>query len=1052
MILISSADAESPLTIHLFGPMQVRIDGRPLPHLRSRKGLWLLALLILRHSRPVEREWLAGTLWPDTDPNSASTNLRANLSDLRRALGDQSARLRSPSRHTLTLELEGAQVDLHRFDHAMKRKDLEALRQAISLYHGPLLEDCAEEWIGQERNAREQDCLQALQILGDASLAAGDHAAAIDCFRRAVGIDPWRETARRAWMETLAKSGDRNAALQVYREYVELLRADPTAVPDDETSALYGQLRNEARRQARPQAADARGATVVNAARSPSLSSSLPHPLTELIGREQERIAVAAQLRRSRLVTLTGPGGIGKTRLALEIARDAAEDGAAYPDGVWLVALDSLSDAKRVSAQAAAVLGLRETPGRALLESLTDHLREKRLLLVLDNCEHLLEASAHLAAHLLRACARVRLLVTSREAMRITGEHVWQVPSLATPDTTHLPPKPETMLRTVASYESVRLFVERAQANRTDFLLTESNAPAVAQLCSQLEGIPLAIELAAARVIAMTVEQMVARLHDRLSLLTGGSRIAQSRQQTLRATLDWSYALLSEPERRLLHRLSVFVGGWSLEAAEHVCGGSDLPVLDLLTALVAKSLVTFQAPTEETGGRYRLLEIVRQYALQRLEASGEAPQVRSRHREWFIALAEAMKLTEADPRTSLKRLETEYANLRAAMDDCRDDPQGAEAGLQLSGALGRFFYLHGYYTEGRRYLEEALARDAAQAPTAIRARALNGAGVLAGSQSDPVAAQSLMEESLRIYREQADWPRVAVLTGNLGIVYCSLGKFADARALYEDSLQRHRDQGDTLGMARTLNSLGTLASKQGEYALAQEWLSESLNLRRESGDRRGIAVAGNNLGDVALSRGDYPLAHALCAESLQLNRELNDRHGMAISLSYLGLLAFRQGDYALAQAHYDESLGLFQELNDRAGIANMWNQLGELAEEQGRYAEAHGLYTESLDLYRALNEKRGIALCLDSLASLLLTRAEAATAVRLRGTAAALRDALGVPLPPSAREKYERQQAQARCLLGDETFAACWAEGRRLPWEQAVAFVTGARSEATASS
>jgi tetratricopeptide (TPR) repeat protein len=467
---------------------------------------------------------------------------------------------------------------------------------------------------------------------------------------------------------------------------------------------------------------------------------------------------------------------------------------------------------------------------------------------------------------------------------------------------------------------------------------------------------------------------------------------------------------------------------------------------------VAKSLVAFQASAAETGGRYRLLETVRQYARQRLEASGEAPQIRIRHREWFTALAEAMKLTEPDPRTSLDRLETEYANLRAAMDGCREDPQGAEAGLQLAGALGRFFYLRGYYTEGRRYLEQALGRDAAQAPTAMRARALNGAGVLAGSQSDRMAAQRLMEESLCIYREQEDWSRVAVLTGNLGIIYGSLGKYVDARLLYEDSLQRHRDQGDLLGVARTLNSLGTLASRQGEYALAQTWLSESLKLRRESGDRRGIAVAGNNLGDVALSRGDYPLAHALCSESLQINRELNDRHGMAISLSYLGMLASRQGDYALAQTQYEESLGLFQELDDRAGIANMRNQLGELAEEQGRYAEAHGLYTESLDLYRTLEERRGIALCLDSLASLLLTRAEADSAVRLWGAADALRDALGVPRPPLVHEKYERQQAQARRLLEDETFAACWAEGRRLPWEQAVAFVTGAGSEENTSS
>ena len=352
----------------------------------------------------------------------------------------RAAAIAKPS-HPLS-EPGGADADILAFDAAILSKKPAALKQAVALYRGPLLEDCAEEWVAQERNAREQDCLQALQTLADAALAAGDHPAAIAYYRRAVSLDPWQEAARRGWMEALAKSGDRNAALQVYREFTDLLRSDPTALPDEATSALYARLRAEARQQSRAQTAvTAKEAVVpiVNEGVAPAVSGYLPYPLTDLIGREEERGEVAAKLRGSRLVTLTGAGGIGKTRLAIEVAGESVQDGAAYPDGVWLVALETLSEGRLVVAQIASVLGLREEPGRSLLESLAEHLRAKRLLLVLDNCEHLLEACAHVAGQLLRECARVRILATSREALGIMGETVWQVPSLAAPDPKHLP-------------------------------------------------------------------------------------------------------------------------------------------------------------------------------------------------------------------------------------------------------------------------------------------------------------------------------------------------------------------------------------------------------------------------------------------------------------------------------------------------------------------------------------------------------------------------------------------------------------------------------------
>jgi predicted ATPase/DNA-binding SARP family transcriptional activator len=628
-----------PFTLTLFGPMQVLVEGRSLPRMRSRKGLWLLALLTLRHDRPVEREWLTGTLWPDMDQSQAFANLRPILSELRNGMGSQKERLQSPDRHTLLLDLSGAQVDLLAFDAAITSKKSTALEQAAALYQGPLLEGCDEEWVFQERNAREQSCLQALQQLGDTALATGDHATAIDHFQRAVHLDPWWEAARRGEMEARARSGDTNAALRVYREFIEVLKGDPHAAPDEQTTALYRRLRAEARQRGGSHAEVGTEPVVV-----PKVTGYLPHALTDLVGRKDERLEVALRLRRSRLVTLTGMGGIGKTRLALEVAREVSAE---YPDGVWLVALEALSEGKQVFPQIASVLGLKEERGCTLQDQVTQHLHTKRLLLVLDNCEHVREASAQAVGHLLRECRQIRILATSREALDITGEMVWGVPSLATPDPAHLPNGQATLLRVLMGYESVQLFVERAQAVQKTFLLNRNNARAVAEACFRLEGIPLAIELAAARVNVLAVEQIAARLDNYLIVLTGRSRTVQAHQQTLRATLDWSYALLSDPERALLCRLSVFVGGWTLDAAEQVCVGHGIEagqVLDLLTALAEKSLIVSEEREGEVDRRYHLLEMVRQYAEEALKATGMSEPFRINHRRWLVALAE-----EADP-------------------------------------------------------------------------------------------------------------------------------------------------------------------------------------------------------------------------------------------------------------------------------------------------------------------------------------------------------------------------------------------------------------------
>jgi len=1062
-------------SIQLFGPMRVLMQGQPLPTLRSRKMLWLLALLTLRHNRSVEREWLSATLWPELDQTQAYANLRPLLTELRRALGSEAERLQSPSRRTLLLELTGAAVDVHTFDAAMNTKSLSELAQAVTLYRGPLLEGCNEDWVFQERIEREQNCLQALQTLGDAALSATDYASAIGYYQRAVRLDPWREEARRGWMEALVKSGDTNAALQVYREFVEVLRADPKAVPDAQTTALYQRLRTAARQKAGV-------STVVSAelAIVPKVKGYLPHPLTDLVGREDERTEVALQLRRSRLVTLTGVGGIGKTRLAREVANDVVGE---YADGVWLVALDALAEGRLVVPQIAGVLGLSEERDRTPLQSVTEHLRAKRLLLVLDNCEHLLEASAQVADHLLRECGEVRILATSRAAMGIVGETAWSVPVLTVPDMEPLPQSNATLLRMLMGYESVQLFVERAQAVQKTFDLTGSNARTVAQTCRQLEGIPLAIELAAARVRAMTVEQIAARLDDHLGLLTAGSRTAQARQQTLRATLDWSYDLLTEPERSLLRRLSVFAGGCILEAAEQVCTGEGVEewqVLDLLTSLVDKSLVQFEE-CGPTAARFRLLEMVRQYAAEGLQASGEGEQVKTRHWNWFIALAE-----EAEPQLRggeqgnwLRRLETEYDNLRAALAWSEGEAEEVQAGLRLTGALYRFWYVRGDFNEGRASLERALERDRVREATAARAKALNGAGALAYCHGDFASTAALNEESLTIHRALGDRTGIAVSLNNLGDRAHAVGDFDATRIHYEESLRIWRELGDKAGAAHSLYGLGNVVFSQGDRVAARMFYEESLTIRREIGDKTGIANSLYGLASVAYNRREYDEARAMYEEGLAIRRELGSKSGIGNSLGGLASVAYVTGDYETARILLEEELGMKRELGDKAGIANCLYWLGLVAYKNGDldvartrlqeslppfretghsilvhalgllghverdvedYTRAGALYQESLRLRQERGDRFAVAQSLEDIAALAERQEQFERAATLLGAVELFYAPLGRPLSVGAPAEYKRTLATSHADWDEQKFAIAWEEGRTMTLEQGVAY------------
>jgi predicted ATPase/class 3 adenylate cyclase len=761
--------------------------------------------------------------------------------------------------------------------------------------------------------------------------------------------------------------------------------------------------------------------------------NNLPQQLTSFIGREKEIVEIEALLARTRVVTLTGSGGSGKTRLGLQVAADSL---ARYPDGAWFVELAALSEPGLVTQTVASVLGLKEAAGEPIIRTLTEHLKHKQLLLLLDNCEHLVDACATLADVVVRQCPGVRVLATSREALGITGEQTYRVPSLSLPDRKQAP-TPQSL----SIYESVQLFIDRALLVRSDFQVSNQNAPALASLCCQLDGIPLAIELAAARVRSLSVEEIDGKLDQRFSLLTGGSRIALPRQQTLRSLIDWSFDLLREPEKLFLQRLSVFAGGWTLAAAEAVCAGEGIEqgdVLDLLTSLADKSLVVPEQKDAQT--RWRLLETVRQYARDRLEDSGGGAAIHVRHRDYYLALAEEAdpKLRGAEQAGWLRRLEEEHENLRVglAWSLAEGEPRG---GLRLCGALQRFWGTRGHFSEGRQWCTRVLGKAGAEERTRERAYVLNAAGVLANLQGDYPAARALHEQSVAIRRVVGDRFGMAGSLGNLGIVALNQGDYPAARALYEESLAIVRELGDRSGIAKSLCNLGNVAQEQGDYPAARTLHEESLAIHRELGDRSGIATSLGGLGIVAFEQGDYPAARALYEQSLAIERELEDRFGIASSLCALGSVALYQGDYPTARALLEESLAMRRELGARLGISISLVNLGNVALHQGDHPAARALYEESLAIFREIGERWGIPYSLEGLAAVVASLRDSLRAARIWGATERLRAEIGTPLPPNQRPGYDRRVAAARIASGDDAaFDSAWQEGRCLTLDQAI--------------
>ena len=1051
----------SSLKLSLLGPPRLERDGVPL-ELDTRKNMALIAYLAVT-GESHSREALITLLWPELEPSRARAGLRRNLSVLKKALAgewlvvdretiglDPSADPSACSGQALWLVVDQFRSLLRACrEHDHPESDvcpecLTALAEAVKLYRGDFLAGFSlrdslnfDEWQFFEAESLRQELASALERLVRGHSAQGAYESAIPYARRWLALDPLHETAHRCLMQLYAQAGQRAAALRQYQECVRILEAELDLPPSEETTSLYKQIRTRPADREEPLFP------------APLPRHNLPAQPTPFIGREVQLATVRQELTRPevRLLTLTGTGGTGKTRLGLQVAANLLD---AFENGVFFVSLAPIRDPALVMPTIAGTLDVRQVGGRPLLELLKDYLRDKQMLLVLDNFEQVAEAGP-VVGDLLAAAPRLKVLVTSRASLRVYGEHDYPVPSLALPDPKKLPP-----LERLTQVEAVQLFIQRARAVKAGFAITDENSSAVAEICQELDGLPLAIELAAARVRLLPPKKMLTQLGSRLRFLTGGARDLPARHQTLRGTMDWSYDLLDADEKTLFRRLAVFVGGCTLEAAEAVGNasgdpssghrgepvepsGQALDVLNGLERLVDQNLLQ----QSEVGGepRFAMLETIREYALERLAESGEAEAIRKQHARFFLALAEEAepKLYGAEQAAWLDRLEMEYNNLRAALAWSID--RAIDVGLRLAGTLGRFWHVRAKHSEGRDWLAKALAKSKGYGTDvdSFRAKALNQAGILAYFQDDITTAYALQEESVALSRELGDKRDLAQALCDLGVAVLEQGDLTQARSLIEESIALFRQIDDKSGLGRALQWHGAVAYREHDYERSRSSLGESISLAQETGDINQLAFSTGTLGHIAFEQGDYAAAQSFFEKGLILFREAKDKVGVAYALGNLGDSLYKQGNYEEAKTFYEESLELHQKIGGKSAVASMLSGLGHVSLHQNHWQQAQALFAESLALHWELGDKEGIAACLAGLAGVAERERQPERVARLLGAAEALLEASDIRLPTIIQAEYDRIVAAVRAQLDEAAFAAAWAEGRARDLEATVA-------------
>lgn len=1043
---VPSASEPVPLRAYLLGPVRLFVGNREIPDNAwpRRSARSLLLLLLASPGNRLSRDRIVDLLWPEVQLDSASTALRVALHALRRVLepdlrvGRESAFVVSGASAISLRSQVMLWVDVVAFESALS-EGLKApsaerprkLREALALYGGDLLADEPDaEWMVARRERLRQAWRRAVLDLAELELERCP-IESVPVLERLLSADPADESAHRALMRTLVATGRRDEALLQYARCVDAMRDELDDAPDAETEALVAEIRSTFHFQP----------ILIRSTEHARPFDNLPSSPTPLIGRDRELETLQDFLLdpQTRLVTVTGPGGIGKTRLALEAARHAADDVA---DGVCFVSLAAIRDPQLVLPAIARTLEVDEFSGRPTLETLGQALRDRELLLVLDNFEQVIDAGAEVGA-LLASCPRLTVLATSRQPLNVRGERIVATPPLAVP---RIGPRASTDhlgANSVRRYAAVALFAERARAVHPGFALTDANAAVVVSLCARLDGLPLAIELAAARSRHLVPAELLGLLERRLPLLTDGARDLPERQRTLWDAIAWSHDLLGSAEQALFRRLSVFEGGFSLEAANSVClasGDVETAISPGVWALADKSLVQRDDGLDAHSARFRMLETVREFAMVQLNGSGEEDSVRSRHADFFLALAENAEpeLHQIGQIPKLNHLETEHDNLRSAL-GWAYERQEARTVLKLSGLLSDFWRMRGHLSEGRLWTERAL-RLAEDWPSQWRALCLRGAGSLAQAQGDSDQAVARLTEALHDWRTIADRRRTGETLGLLAEIARTRGDYAGSLELNEEALELFEVIDDRPGIADTQNRLGLIAADRGEFTHARELFERSGELSDDLADRHGSARVLNNLGLISFWQEDYHRAAALFEESLILWRGLGDRPHMAIALANLGEALRAEGDLGRAMTVAREGLQLSREVGDKRTTAMALFILGSLIQHHQVDPAAIEPLVEGLIVYRQVGDRLGMVWCLEALSGPATITGRPELAAQLLGAAEVLRDQVGVQLQQAERAAYGRHVNAAHGVLPDPTaFGQAWAAGRALDLDAAVA-------------
>jgi predicted ATPase/DNA-binding SARP family transcriptional activator len=1007
------------LALYFLGIPELKLNNTPITTDR-RKAVALLAYLAVNRGK-YTREFLSGLLWPDYDQAKAFSNLRRTIWEVHQAIGEGWLLTDRESVSLIgdgNIDLDVAQFrDLLSHQQTDIQSRISLLSDAVKLYRNHFLTGFSlkdaypfNEWAYAESEELRQQLAKALTRLSEDYCALGQAEKAIPYARRLISLDPLSESAHRQLMEVYLQAGQHNAALKQYQTCEQVLRKELNLDPQPETRALYKKIRK----------GEIKSVRIEEKAEAIEPKHNLPPQLSSFIGREKETDDIANLLTRNRLVTLAGVGGIGKTSLSLQVGQKLLNN---YPDGIWFIPLDSLADPALVPQTVASVFDIREGSERPIIEILKHALRQKTALLILDNCEHLLKGCAQLINALLTSCLNLKVLATSRETLNIAGEAIYYMPALS------LPEQDNTSFETLAEYEALELFAERAMLAFSSFTLTKENAQTVANICRRVDGIPLAIELAAARVNILHVEEILKQLQDSFSLLTSDGRIALQRHQTLQASMDWSWRLLSEAEQTFLRQLAVFAGGWTLESAQAICDGDSL---NLISSLVGKSLIVVDQATGRVT-RYRFHEIVRQYAREKLHEAGCSEIIQDRHLAYFVKMSEQaeLELYRSNQVFWLNKLDDELDNLRRALEWAL--ATNLKLGLQLIINSGVFWEVRGDIQEVQHWLAQLLEHY--EEADSLRARALAIYSNRLATGAKLAKAQIIANQSLELSRAISDKHAEAFTLWSLGAVMALSGNIRQGIPIVEQSLVLYRSLEDKLGQA---NATGWLGLNTNDLERSRLFLFESLRLHRELGNLSGIAFCLNRLILSAILEGDFTSPVQWLEDAIIIHRQLGRRRGEVDILGYYGMLSYWQGDYQHACSYFEESIAL----GEKIGISELDWQHVHMAYarlRQDNVAEAKKLFEFCVQQFQKANNTIGLVYAIEGLASLHLNQQQAEQAARIFAWADVIRENIGYHRPPVEQASVERDLAVIQSQLDIAGFAKLSAEGRAMTLEQATA-------------